>query len=355
MKKTLVLLLAATTVLISAACSSTAPSSTKETAKAVEETKKPEPAKSESKSLVVYTAAAQDVMNVVIPEFEAKTGIKVEVVTAGTGELLKRIEAEQANPLGDVEWGGTAAVISPKYHLFEPYNSPNESATINVAWNTEGSITRNNLIPMVLLVNKNLIGDIKIEGYEDLLNPKLKGKIAFSDPAKSSTGLTHLENILFTIGAQDQNKGWEYIQSLTKNLNGKLLASSSAVPKGVADGEYAVGLTHEELASAAVRQGSPVEIVYMKEGVIVSPGTVQIIKGSKNMENAKKFVDFLTSKDLQTITANKLNMRATRNDVPAPPGLKQISDFNVIKEDLKVVQANSQAWLDKFKDIYTSN
>ncbi|WP_314584873.1 extracellular solute-binding protein [Paenibacillus terrigena] len=352
MKRTIVFLLTACMILLSAACSSTVTDKTGTATNAESN----ESGKSEaSKSLVVYTAAATDVMNVVIPEFEAKTGIKVEVVTAGTGELLKRIEAEKDNPLGDVEWGGTVPVVVPKQQLFEPYTSKNDSAMIDTAKNTEGTITRNNIIPMVLLVNKNLIGDIKIEGYADLLNPKLKGKIAFPDPAKSSTGLTHLANILQTIGAEDENKGWDYVESLIKNLDGKLISSSSAVPKGVADGEYVVGITHEEMASAAVRQGSPVEIVYMNEGVIVSPGTVQIIKGAKNMENAKKFVDFITSKDLQTLTAEKLNMRASRTDVPAPTGLKEVTEFKIVQENLQKELDNNQVWLDKFKDLYTSN
>ncbi|MBP1964928.1 ABC transporter substrate-binding protein [Paenibacillus aceris] len=356
MKKTFVLLLTSCMILLSVGCTSATSSKTGSDLKGASASPTKEDAKSEtSKSLVVYTAAATDVMNIVIPEFEAKTGVKVEVVTAGTGEILKRIEAEQANPLGDIEWGGTVSVIAPKQQLFESYKSANESNLIDSAKNTEGMITRNNIIPMVLLVNKKLVGDIKIEGYADLLNPKLKGKIAFPDPAKSSTGLTHIENILQTIGAGDENKGWDYIKSLTKNLDGKLLASSSAVPKGVADGEYVVGFTHEELASAAVRQGSPVEVVYMKEGAIVSPGTVQIIKGAKNMENAKKFVDFLTSKELQSLTAAKLNMRASRTDVPAPAGLKQVTEFKIVPEDLKSALANNQAWLDKFKDVYTSN
>ncbi|THF80371.1 ABC transporter substrate-binding protein [Cohnella fermenti] len=308
----------------------------------------------ESNELVIYTASAQDVIDAVIPEFEAKTGIKVELVTAGTGELLKRIEAEQAKPLGDIEWGGVVSVIAPKKELFEDYLSPNESAQLDSTKNTDGMITRNNIIPMVMIVNKNLIGDIKIEGYEDLLNPKLKGKIAFSDPAKSSTSFSHLVNILNTIGGTDESKGWDYVTSLTANLDGKLLASSSAVPKGVADGEYIVGLTHEELASSAVRDGSPVEIVYMKEGTLVSPGTVQIIKGAKNMENAKKFVDFITSKELQTLTSTELNMRASRSDVEPPEGLKAISEITIVPEDVNKTLENSQAWLDKFKDIFTS-
>ncbi|MFB9274889.1 ABC transporter substrate-binding protein [Cohnella cellulosilytica] len=332
-------------------------STTKENSSGKESAGTTEENKAETKDsgkLVVYTAAAQDVLNACIPEFEAKTGIKVELVTAGTGELLKRIEAEQANPLGDIEWGGVVSVIAPKMELFEPYLSPNESAQLDSTKNTEGMITRNNIIPMVLIVNTKLIGDIEIEGYEDLLDPRLKGKIAFADPAKSSTSFSHMVNILGTIGAGDESQGWEYIEAFTKNLDGKLLASSSAAPKGVADGEYVVGLTHEELASSAIRDGSPVKIVYMKEGAMVSPGTVQIIKGAKNMENAKKFVDFLTSKELQTLTASELSMRASRNDVPAPEGLAEISAFKIVPEDIDKTLQNSQIWLDKFKDIFTS-
>lgn len=354
MKRILVTLLAAGMLFSTVACSSKEPvkteTTTKTTAGSTEDT-----GSTASKSLVVYTAAAQDVIDVCIPEFEAKTGIKVELVTAGTGELLKRIEAEQANPLGDIEWGGVVSIVLPKQNLFEPYLSPNESAQIDSCKNTEGMITRNNIIPMCMLVNTKLIGDVKIEGYEDLLNPKLKGKIAFTDPAKSATSVFHLVNILNTIGAGDQDKGWDFVKGFCKNLDGKLLGSSSAVTKGVTDGEYVVGLTHEELASSAVRQGSPVEIVYMKEGSLVSPGTVQIIKGAKNMENAKKFVDFMTSKELETLTATKLSMRASRNDVPAPVGLKEISELKIVPEDVEDTVANTQAWLDKFKDIYTSN
>ena len=50
--------------------------------------------------------------------------------------------------------------------------------------NTEGNLTRFDTIPSVIMVNTDLIGDIRMEGYEDLLNPELKGKIAFADPAR---------------------------------------------------------------------------------------------------------------------------------------------------------------------------
>jgi ABC-type glycerol-3-phosphate transport system substrate-binding protein len=56
----------------------------------------------EEKVLVVYTARSEELNKAVISEFERETGITVELVTAGTGELLKRAESEKDNPLGDI-------------------------------------------------------------------------------------------------------------------------------------------------------------------------------------------------------------------------------------------------------------
>jgi len=300
-----------------------------------------------SKSLVVYCPHPVEFINPIISEFEASTGIQAEVITAGTGELLKRVEAEQANPLGDVFWGGSLSTISPKMELFENYLSANEGAVFDDCKNTEGMMTRFTVIPSVLMINTKLIGDIEVNGYEDVLNPALKGKIAFADPSKSSSSFEHLVNMLYAMGNGDTDSGWDYVTKLSKHLDGKLLSGSSAVYKGVADGEYTVGLTFED--------GAPVKVVYMEEGTISKPDTVQIIKGAKNMDNAKTFIDFVTSKETQTLIANELCRRSVRNDVPAGNGLTPTSEMKLITDDPNVVNPNKQVWLDKFKDIYTSN
>ncbi|KUO71465.1 MAG: ABC transporter substrate-binding protein [Clostridia bacterium BRH_c25] len=308
-----------------------------------------------SKSLVVYCPHPVEFINPIISEFEASTGIQAEVITAGTGELLKRVEAEQANPLGDVFWGGSLSTISPKMELFENYLSANEGAVFDDCKNTEGMMTRFTVIPSVLMINTKLIGDIEVNGYEDVLNPALKGKIAFADPSKSSSSFEHLVNMLYAMGNGDTDSGWDYVTKLSKHLDGKLLSGSSAVYKGVADGEYTVGLTFEEGAAKYVKDGAPVKVVYMEEGTISKPDTVQIIKGAKNMDNAKTFIDFVTSKETQTLIANELCRRSVRNDVPAGNGLTPTSEMKLITDDPNVVNPNKQVWLDKFKDIYTSN
>ena len=308
-----------------------------------------------SNSLVIYCPHPLDFINPLVDDFKAKNpGINVDVIAAGTGELLKRVESEKDNPLGDILWGGTVTMAKAKIDLFENYTSTNEVNIADIYKNTEGPLTRCTAVPSVLMVNTNLSGNIKIEGYEDLLNPALKGKIAFADPSASSSSFEHLDNMLYAMGNGDPEKGWDYVKKLCANLDGKLLSGSSAVYKGVADSEYTVGLTFEEGGANYVALGSPIKLVYMKEGVIIKPDGIYIIKGAKNMENAKRFVDYATSYDAQKTITEKLNRRSVRNDLPPSEILLSVDKINIINDDEKVVDSNKQKWLDKFRDIFTS-
>jgi len=307
-----------------------------------------------SNALVIYCPHPLDFINPLVDDFKAKNpGINVDVIAAGTGELLKRVESEKDNPLGDILWGGSLNTIRLKMDLFENYTSTNEVNIAEFYKNVEGPITRFTTIPSVLMVNTNLSKNIKIEGYEDLLNPALKGKIACADPSASSSSFEHLVNMLYAMGNGNPEKGWDYVKKLCGNLDGKLLSGSSAVYKGVADGEYTVGLTFEEGGANYVVSGSPVKLVYMKEGVVFKADGIYIIKNAKNMENAKKFVDYATSYDAQKTINEKLNRRSVRDDLPPSEILLSVDKINVIKDDDATVEANKQNWLNKFKDIFT--
>ncbi|MEI0579603.1 ABC transporter substrate-binding protein [Brachyspira pilosicoli] len=310
---------------------------------------------SSGNALVIYCPHPLEFINPLVDDFKAKNpGINVDIIAAGVGELLKRVESEKDNPLGDILWGGSLNTVKPKVDLFENYTSTNEGSIADAYKNKEGAITRFTAIPSVIMVNTNLAGNIKIEGYEDLLNPALKGKIAFADPSASSSSFEHLVNMLYAMGKGDPEKGWDYVSKLCANLDGKLLSGSSAVYKGVADGEYTVGLTFEEGGANYVSAGSPVKLVYMKEGVIIKPDGIYIIKNAKNLENAKKFVDYATSYDAQKTINDKLNRRSVRNDLPPSAILQPTETINVIEDDETVTENNKQNWLNKFKDIFTS-
>ena len=305
-------------------------------------------------SLVIYTPATRFFIDRLVEDFKQKNpDINVEIIIAGTAEIIKRIDAEKNNPLGDIFFAANENILKYNSALFEEYVSTNADNIYDDYRSKEKYITGFMLSPSVLIVNTNLIKDVKIEGYADLLNPALKGQIAFNDPTTSSSSFEQLVNMLYAMGNGNPDNGWEYVQKLYANLDGKLLSSSSAVYKGVADSEYAVGLTFESAAANYIHTGSPIEVVYMKEGVLTKAHSMAIIKDAKHLENAKRFVDYVTSYDAQKIINDELFTRAIIKNLEGSQILIPLEQINDIKEDEETVDANKDAWLEKFKNIVT--
>lgn len=301
--------------------------------------------------LVVYCPHPLEFINPIVTEFEAQTGIPVAVQTGGTGDLLRKVE-QQEEPGCDIFWGGSLSTTVPKKELFEHYISINEGMVQDEFRNVEGNMTRFTDIPSVLMVNENLIGNMTIEGYEDLLNPELKGKIAMCDPSTSSSAYEHLINMLYAMGRGNPEEGWSYVEAFVDNLDGKLLGGSSAVYQGVAEGRFAVGLTFEEGAAHFAVDGSPVKLVYMKEGVISKADVVCIVKGTAHMEEARAFVDFVTGKDAQTVITAELDRRSVRKDVEEPDYLPDKQMLHMIYDDMNVVNVQKEEWMQHFSLLY---
>jgi len=303
---------------------------------------------SDSNVLVVYTARSESLNNLVINNFEKDTGIKVEVVTAGTGELLKRVETEKDNPLGDILWAADETMLKSKIDLFEKYVSPEDENMIEQFRNKTGYFSPAFADPTVFIVNTNLIGDIEIKGFEDLLNPELKGKIAFGDPVNSSSAFQSLVAMLYSMGDGDpmSDQAWEFVEKFLKQLDGKIIGSSGQLHKSVADGEYPVGLTWEDPVVNYILNGAPVEVVFPEEGAIFPGESVQIIKGAKNLENAKKFVDYVLSEKIQSMVGNQLTVRPLRKDVV-------LADYMIPTENIKIAKNYDEGWVSEHKDEIT--
>ncbi|MDR2772110.1 MAG: ABC transporter substrate-binding protein [Elusimicrobiota bacterium] len=309
---------------------------------------------SDAGRLVIYSPNTEDLVNNIITAFEKETGVKVEIISTGTGEIFKRVEAEKNSPNADVLWGGSWAVYASNLDLLEEYVSANDKDLPVQYQNVTKKITTYCLDGSVILVNTDLIGNIKVEGYMDLLNPALKGKIAMGDPSNSSSAFAHLTNMLLDIGKNYTSAaGWDYVKALLIQVNGKILNSSSAVHKGVAGGEYTVGITYEDPSAAYVRDGAPVKIVYMKEGVVfLYPGSA-IVKGAKNLDNAKKFIDFITSKTAQDIIGTKLTVRPVRADATLGSYMKPMNEITILSEDYDYVQKHKNEIVEQYKKIFT--
>ncbi|HOV62357.1 MAG TPA: extracellular solute-binding protein, partial [Spirochaetia bacterium] len=287
-----------------------------------------------------------------IENFENNTGIDVRIIQGGTGELLDRIAASGTQPYCDVLWGGSYSNVLPMADLFADYRSSNEDYVQDIYKNREGPLTRFSDIPSVLMLNRKLLGDCAVYGYSDLLKPELKGKIAFSDPKKSSSATEHLINMLYAMGGGDTSAGWDYVRAFCYNLGGRLLDSSSQVYKGVSEGKYAVGLTFEDGGANYAMADDNIELVYMREGVVFTPDGVYIVENTPHLAEAKQFVDYLTSKDVQIYMSEILYRRSVRTDFESRGRLLSKSYMKIIHLDYMYVAAEKDKWVDRFGRIF---
>ncbi len=302
-------------------------------------------------SVTVYCPHEAGPLNAGVKAFEDATGIKVDVVAAGSGELLKRIEAESANPLGDVFWGGGAESAAAYARYFETFVSkyddliPIASKAADQKWIGESPV------PVVIMYNKNLVGEDEVPaGWMDLLDPKWKGRIAYADPAKSGSAYSLLCTMIQAIG-KDDGQGWDFVRKFVANLDGKIQGSSSNAYKLVADGEYALGLTQEKSVQTYVLAGANVGMVYAKEGTSAVPDSIAIIKGAKNLENAKLFVDFMLGEENQRTMSEQFNRRPVRDDVNPPKGLPQMSSIKLVDYDFEWASLKKAEIISQWKNI----
>ncbi|HIU77454.1 MAG TPA: extracellular solute-binding protein [Candidatus Pelethocola excrementipullorum] len=320
-----------------------------------------ESSKSESKGeetadatgeMVLYSSQSLDWSEALVKEFMETTGIHVEIISASTGDLVARLGAEKDNPQADILWGGVADSYHAIPELLEEYVSPEREFIYEKYWDPNNKWHACDISPNVIIYNTKLVSEEDApKSWDDLLDPKFKGQIAFVDPAKSSAAFGALMGAVFAKG-KDDGKGYEYMGKLIENMDGKFSSGSSAIIKQVADGEHAVGITYEEGALRYIESGADMQLVYPEEGTNISAGGISIIKNAPNMDSAKQFVDFMLGKEAQTYLTTT-NRRSSRIDVPAPEGLTPVEDIPAVDYDMDWVKEHKDEFNNTWKDFVT--
>lgn len=303
-------------------------------------------------TVVVYSPHDADPLNAGVNLFMEKyPNVKVEVVAAGTGELCNRIAAETANPIADVLWGGGADSLAAFKEYFEPYVCANDEFIGAAYKDPDGLWIGESPLPMVIFYNKDLIekdGLTTPETWEDLTKPEWKGKIAYCLPSKSGSAYTQLCTMILGHGGKED--GWDFIKKLYDNLDGKIVDSSGKCHKMVADGEFYVGLTLEK-AAVQYKDDPSVGFVYPKDGTSAVPDGVALVKGCPNEENAKLFIDFVTSKECQTEQSGNWGRRPVRSDMEVGEGMAKLEDIPLVDYDFDWAANEKEAIIEHFNDI----
>lgn len=301
-------------------------------------------APAEEDRLVVYTSHKEEVYGPIIREFEERTGIWVEVVAGGTNELLERIDRERESPGGDVMFGGGVESLELYEDCFEPYAGTG-SDLLKPGLRPEGDLwTPFSSLPVVLIYNTRLVSPGELTGWADLLDPRWRGKIAFADPAVSGSGYTAAITMLLCL----EGDLWEDLARFADNLDGNVIGDSGDVVAAVDQGTCSIGITLEETALKRQSQGANIAIVYPAEGTSDLPDGTALIAGARHADNARAFLEFIQSTDVQTLVVDRFARRSVRVDVADRESLPSVEEIRVIEYDAAWASGIKEEFLERW-------
>lgn len=301
--------------------------------------------------VVVYSANDGNLNRFVFDAFTKETGITVEGVEGGSGVLFRRIASEKDKPLGDIVWGVSRALLQSNRGLLAPYAAKVKDVTPADFRDPNDLWIGTNVHLLVVLQNTKILP--VAEGpktWADLLDPKLKGKIAFTDPANSGSAYTNTTMLVQLWGGGDA--GWNKVSQLLANT--KVLNRSTLVFQGVGNGEFPLGMSLEYAGLQWAAGGAPVKVIYPQDGTVAQMEGVGIIHGGPDAEAAKKFVEYITRKDVREEIVRKFFRRPAREDLDLtklPGGMPALKDVKLINYDEAGWTAKRAESLQKIQDI----
>jgi iron(III) transport system substrate-binding protein len=301
--------------------------------------------------LVVYTSNEATLNDLAATAFSKETGIEVNIVSSGSGTIIKRIQAEKDRPQGDIIWGVSRSLLQTNKAYFAPYKSQHAAAIAAQYRDPDNLWIGTNLHVLVILHNTKMLpaGEAP-KSWNDLLNSRYKDKIAFTDPRNSGSAYSTVTMLVDQWGGADA--GWQKVKTLFGNM--RMLNRSSLVFQGVGKGEYPLGVSLEYAGYLWEKNGAPVKTIYPADGTLALMEGVAIVKGGPNPESARKFVDWVNRKDVREMILKATYRRPARSDMDLsklPGGMPALSS-------LKLAPYNEEAWtakrketLEKIKDL----
>ncbi|MDQ8730241.1 extracellular solute-binding protein [Bradyrhizobium sp. LHD-71] len=301
--------------------------------------------------IVIYSSNDATLNKLVATEFTKATGIAADVISAGSGVVIKRVETEKDRPQGDIVWGISRALLQTNAQYFDSYASQHKDAIPAEYRDPQDRWIGTNLHLLVVLQNtKSVPVEQGPRSWEDLTDKKWKGNVAFTDPANSGSAYSNITFLVDTWGGG--SAGWDKVSKLIGNA--KMLNRSSLVFQGVGNGEYGLGISLEYAGYLWANNGAPVQVVYPSDGTIAQMEGVAIIKNGPNTSGARQFVDYVNRKDVREMILKETFRRPARQDLDLPnlPGkMPKLSDIKLLKYDEEAWTQKRSETMDRIKDV----
>lgn len=303
-----------------------------------------------SGQFTLYTSVPQNIASRIEESLKKRhPNLKMTIFRAGTGAVVAKLAAEQKAGAvqADVVWVAEPSTYEEfkKQDLllkFAPTDSGKLSAELK---DPDGYYYAGRLINTVIIYNTTLV-KTPPSGWKDLTKSEFRGKIGLPSPAASGAAVAFVGAL-----SKSSDFGYGYFTDLKANGAVQVQNNTEANTK-VAKGELMVASTLDYMIRDLKAKGSPVDIVWPKEGAIFTPSPVGILKASKNVEASKAFVDYLLSQQGQQDMVEVGSFLPVRDDVAPPKGAPKLSEIKRFPLDWKDITARTEEIKMKFGDTF---
>ncbi|MFZ5825162.1 MAG: extracellular solute-binding protein [Bacillota bacterium] len=288
------------------------------------------PAKSASQELVIYSGRKENLIQPVVAAFEKQSGVKVVLKVGGATELANLVMEERSAPRADIYLSNDAGALEKlrMESVLEPYTSERLKAVpvdLKAPDNTWHAVT---VRARVIMYNKDLVSESELPArLFELADPRWKDQVGMATGANESV-IANVTALRITEGEQATER---FLTDLKRN-GVKIFKGHSDVRRAVGRGEIKLGWVNHYYYHAQLKEKefNNVGVIYPDQsgqGVTVNIAGAAIVKGARNMANARAFMDFLLTPETQKLFAEVNDEMPVLPGVPVAPGVRPLGEF----------------------------
>lgn len=313
-------------------------------------------AQAQQRTLTAYSSLDEEQAKALIKGFEAAhPQVKVNAILGSTAPIIARVIAEAAAPQADIIMGNavSALMAADARGLLLPYKPAHfdkvspvmRDARPEPVWVGIDAWASSVCFNTVEAAKKNIPAPTS---WQDLTNPVYKGQITMPSPLSSGTAFLAVNGWLTIFG---EKGGWEFMDKLHANV-AQYGHSGSAPCRQSATGETLIGISYATPGVKAINDGAPIQIILPKEGLGWEIEATALVKGARNLADAKLMADWLSSREAATISAKYLPMSAYDDIQSLPRNYPAGEKEKLLKMDFAKLAANREAVMAEWQRRY---
>ncbi len=298
------------------------------------------PSTSAAEELVVYSGRAERLIKPVLDSFQAKTGIKVRLLSSKTTELVNRLQAEKGrtpadvfvtNDAGSLERARELGILRPVTLNIVDRAIPRQFRAPDNSWiGLSGRV-------WIVVYNTKKVNPQDVTSILDLADPKWKGALALPN-----AGSEYLQAGVSVIKAEaGEERARQYLDGLKVNAGNQVYGKSSQIVRAVAQGRAALGIVNHYYIYRHLAKDpkAPIGALIPDQqpggmGAIMNVAGIGVVRHSKHLDQAKRLITFLVSRSGQKMFAELNKEYPLHPDVEADPALPPRKSFRVAQVPL---------------------